>query len=1105
VASSGAGRERRGSAREGAWAFARRSGREARRLAAAASGGADDADAAVRAALRDAGFAARPRPAGDALLSGAHAVLDLEAASIWYRADATPADRLVYLAHELGHLNLHYLGRDTGGCSCDAQDLDDDPLLLGSVGYGPRQRRETEANVWAREFLLPVPVVRRLFADSALTAPEIARRCALPLPLVYHQLVESLSADAADDAAPAHETAADTAVRPSPFPLDPSQATAARAEAGPLLVGAGPGTGKTRTLTERLLFLVQEQGVAPEQILALTFSRKATAEMAERLAARDPVTARRIAVSTFHAFGLDLLRRHWSAAGLPPRPVLLEQADALALLERRLHMVRLGPLRYLHDPAYPLPDTLQIIGRAKEQAIDPGGFAARAEAANDDRLRDAARMYRLYEELLGEKGAIDFADLVARPLRLLETDPHVRAAEQARWRHILVDEYQDVNRAGARLVRVLSGGDGEGTGLWAVGDLRQAIYAFRGASPGNVTRFREDFPGGRRTELAVNYRSVPELVALFGVACGEGRDTWRAARESAAGDSAGGEHTPAPSAAARLAVAGDDVAQADGIAREIRRFADAGYGFGDQVVLCRTHGQGRAIRAALVDRGLPVTADAAGETVLAYLDVRELLVLLARVVDPAGPSRHRFPELPASLRVSISNPGADALDLFREALWGEQGMARRLAAPEAVAVLLALAQTFRERASVILDEDEEPRRAFLAHLRRLLRLGSLPSVASRAVGAEDAPPAADAVRVLTVHAAKGLEFPVVFVPNLSAGKFPSRPAPSLLPALPDAAGASAPADDEEARLFFVAMTRARDHLILSRAERYNGRAAAPSPLLACVERDAADGLLQQSTWDRESAPTASIAVATGEVVLDGDAAPRPAVPAPDAEIYLRCPRRYYYARVLDLPPGDADAYTMFRRAVNLSLESPDPVAALDAAWVERGPAHWHPHARLYRAAADEIVAGAAANPDLASANRRRAATATSPPQQALTLALEHGDVLVHAGLLDPGTPVFEQATYRRAPAADTPVDPEPRISLLQEAAAAAGTPTMPVVRMRYVQSGETRAVADKPKMRQKHLAAYDRAIRGIRLKLWPPAPEEGTDCAACPYLFVCPD
>ena len=278
---------------------------EARTLRAGLSALPDDA---LKAAFADAELRLRPRKPGDALLSGAHAVLDREAEAVWYRDDVTGAERRLILAHELGHVRLHHHDDD---CRCDDGDLEEDPGAL-AAGYGPRQRREAEANVFAREFLLPAAEAQRLFADGA-DAPTLAKDLGLPLSLVYSQLSQSVQITPnPNNGEPKPETSpiigGQGVVAPG---LDPSQAAAALAEKGPLLVGAGPGTGKTRTLTARVLHLLAEKKVAPENILCLTFSRKAAEEMRERIGAEAPDAAARLAISTFHAFGLDLLRRRW--------------------------------------------------------------------------------------------------------------------------------------------------------------------------------------------------------------------------------------------------------------------------------------------------------------------------------------------------------------------------------------------------------------------------------------------------------------------------------------------------------------------------------------------------------------------------------------------------------------------------------------------------------------------------------------------------------------------------------------------------------------------------------------------------------------------------
>ncbi|WP_395090021.1 UvrD-helicase domain-containing protein [Armatimonas sp.] len=983
------------------------------------------ADALLEAAFAVAGLTVRPRPRRDPLLFTSHAVLDIEASAVWVRDDASLQERRLILAHELGHLKLHHSPEE---CRCDEGDLAETPESAGS-GYGPRQRRETEANVYAREFLLPAPLARKLFIDDKLDAVEMAEKLGLPLATVIAQLTAPLVLPISEKTPVEKSLVAG---------LDPSQAAAAKADYGPLLVGAGPGTGKTRTLTARVLFLVREKQVRPENILALTFSRKAAEEMRERIASEDETIAARAAITTFHSYGLDLLRRHWKLAGLPPRPLMLTEAEAFALLERRVASLELGPLRYIHDPAYPLPEALRAISKVKESGITPEELAARAETSGDEIWQDIARLYAAYEGLLKEYGALDFADLVVRPLRLLEAYSDVLAGERAKWRQVLVDEYQDINRSGARLVQLLTGPDG--TALWAVGDLRQAIYAFRGASPANVARFAEDFPGGRRMDLAVNYRSRPGLVTLFGQASGEGGEVWEPRREGLASTT--------------LAIAPHDAGQAEGMAMAMRAYVEEGYAWRELAMLCRTRSQARNLKKALVARGVPVGPGPDEGGLLTRPDVR---MLLARLEEQIGTN-------------------ADAYDSLIEMLYGAEGLARTLAEPEAVTSLLMLALTFREREAILRLGETRPIRAFLEHLRRLTRLGTAPSAPAN----ENE----DAVRLLTVHGAKGLEFPVVFVPNLAVGRFPPRPMPGLLTPLPaenddkEDEAKEEPgtvASDEEARLFFVALTRARDHLVLSRAVKHGRMSARPSPLLECLENvNGVETVFWRSSDALEPPPVRE------------QPGTRPEVKAPDAELYLRCPKRYELQVVQEKPTDNPTAYESFKRTVLAALSSAKPTEALPLLWRDHGPAQSDPSYVLYDKLAKEIVA-------------KSAPACPSNQRPLMALPLESGTILVRPDDYTESTQQAERRTLRKPPAPDTTkADPDIRLSLLQE------TFGPDQVFVRFLQDGRRLPVADRPRIRERHLDDYDRALRGIALKVFPAAPTERDECPSCPYFFSCP-
>ncbi len=298
----------------GHWQDIRRAARAWRAEVFGGTEGAPSAVALLEAAERYTGIRREPVAAGDPLLHGGVAALDAENGVIWYDADANLGLVAFYQAHEYAHL---WLGG--GHASCAAPDVDDEaaeePMPLGVQrveGYGPHERREREANVFAREFLLPTDVLCRWYLEG-LDPARIAERVGVPEGMVLHQLSRALLTPEIAGQTGCEEPVEDIAG------LDPSQREAALAEMGPVMLEAGPGTGKTHTLVGRILFLV-ESGVNPSSILALTFSNKAAEEMRSRVARVAPEAAPRIWMDTFHAFGLELLRKDGTLLGLPPLP-----------------------------------------------------------------------------------------------------------------------------------------------------------------------------------------------------------------------------------------------------------------------------------------------------------------------------------------------------------------------------------------------------------------------------------------------------------------------------------------------------------------------------------------------------------------------------------------------------------------------------------------------------------------------------------------------------------------------------------------------------------------------------------------------------------------
>ena len=552
--------------------------------------------------------------------------------------------------------------------------------------------------------------------------------------------------------------------------LDPEQRGAAGAGPGPLLVVAGPGTGKTRTLTHRLAHLVVERGMAAERCLAITFTRRAAAELQERLDDLVPGEAGRVLVTTFHGLGLRILREQHEAVGLGPGFRVADEAERLELLAELLG----GPER---EARRLLPE---LVRRKRARA-------ARWPDLDAEPSEVAGPLAR-YEAAMRKLDLVDLDDLLALPVTLLATDAGLAARYRERFGFVAVDEYQDVDELQYRLLRLLTTPE---SNLCVIGDPDQAIYGFRGADVGFFLGFTQDFPGATTVRLTRNYRSSPAIVA--GALQAIAPSSLVAGRELAAMAGAG--------APARITVhqAASDLAEAEFVVQTVDRLlggasflsldsgradgeAEHGPSFADIAVLYRTDAQSGPLAEALSRAGMPYQKRSHDR----LLD-RPAVRALVRALRDRPVTRDR--SLTARLvAAAAATEGA-----------GNQGAA------EALDLLAPLAA----RCGDDLDR-------FLAELA----LGD-------EVDTWD--PRADRISLLTLHAAKGLEFPVVFLTGCEDGLLPLRFGPQLSP------GELA----EERRLFFVGMTRARSHLFLSHARRraWRGsvREAEPSPFLAPLE------------------------------------------------------------------------------------------------------------------------------------------------------------------------------------------------------------------------------------------------------------------------------
>ncbi len=1130
----------------GHWEDIRRRARTYRTDALAESGGDVSAAALLTAAESLTGVRRLPVKAGDVLLDGGVAVLDRGANTIWFDRDADPRLAAFYQAHEYGHLWL-----DAEHAACSITDIDaeeyEEPLPLGEQrveGYGPEERREREANVFAREFLLPTDALKGWFLAERLDATAIADRVGVPEGMVFHQLTRALltpeiASKGASEGAPGGEP-----------DLDPSQREAARVEHGPLLLEAGPGTGKTRALVGRILFLL-EQGVSPSSILALTFSNKAAEEMRSRIARVAPDAASRIWVGTFHAFGLEILRKFGSYLGLPPKPAVVDPVEGLFLLERSLPELGLRHYQNLYEPTTHLSDILSAISRAKDEVVGPGEYAMLAEqmlagATTEketqaaEKALEVARVYAFYQEHLEAKGMLDFGDLIVRSVFLLRQHTEVRHLLRSTYEHILVDEYQDVNRASGLLLKELAGG---GEGLWAVGDVRQAIYRFRGASPSNVRLFLEDFPDAAVHALEHNYRSVPAVLDVFAelapdmrAARGAAFVPWRAERQQ------DGE--------VLMEVAEDGVSEIKGLAREMKRQRGLGVAYADQAVLCRSHTNLARIATGLEREGVPVM----------YLgdlferpEVRDLLALLALACEGDGRGLlrvARFAEygvpladvralldlakeqgvpFPRALKLAqdsdtISGRGKAGLGLLDRHLeglcygsnaWGmlarylfvRSSYVRGPLGEESIAgqqrrlAIYQFLQFAHAQRDLPVSGGEDPKRAFLRYVRRLEMFGEEKQLRQMPDWAGDL----DAVRLLTVHASKGLEFASVYLPVLGNGRFPLKRGSRSCP--PPAGMLRAEEEDwheeEEECLFFVALSRARDRLCLSRARRYLTQNSKPSPLLGHVA-----GLLPnppdgEITWSREE-----VVEVSSEAVLPAEVLPSFSVE--ELETYMGCPRRYYYEFVLGLGGRrDDSAYVEFHRCVYAllhwvqeELASGRPVE--DAAvllrfaeiWEERGPTD-HPYEGFYRRNAEDMVVQALSHPALASG-------AFARPEWEIELG--HGRVRLRPDhVAEPEDEAGSQPVVRRLRTGRSTRSErdKPVYSLYQKAAELSYPGREPRLESFYLSTGEVEDARMKSDTVERRVKKYDDAMAGIRLERFAPKPDD-RECPRCPHYFICP-
>lgn len=1101
------------------------------------TGGRVDAVALLAAARVVEGITVVPLPSDHPLLANGDGALHRETRTIYVSAALNPQLAAFVEAHEFGHWWVETPTDQTVAPRGIDPGAPEEPTPLGLrrvEAYSPQELRERHANMFAREFLLPRDQARRSFVEARQAAGDIATGRGLPIGLVHQQLAVALLLP--------EQQVTPAVIEPHKLPsLDPSQVQAAEHCGTPLLVEAGPGTGKTRTLIARIQHLLR-RGVGAPFILTLTFSNKAAGEIRERVAAAAPTASTELWAGTFHAFGLEFLRKHGHLEGIVEPVRLLDQADALALLEHELPVLGLDHYLRLHEPLLELRHILGAISRAKDEVFSPQDYAAaaarmQAVARNDeerlraDKAAEVARVYAQYEQQLRTSGFVDFADLINRPIEILRKYPKVREEVRLQYAHVLVDEYQDVNRASAFLLKELAAG---GERLWVVGDARQSIYRFRGAAPLNTVHFEKDYPGGERKSLAVNYRSRKQIVDTFGgyskgMRTGQGRAPTLRAQRGAGTD------------AVDCHVATNRGAEIAGIAAAIQGHSASGIAYRDQVVLCRSHAHLEKIALGLEQAGVPVL----------YLgdlferpEVRDLLAMLSFAAEPHRGALYRVATL-APYRMSL----ADVRTLLTYAATAQKtpwralddlNLVNGLSATGCVALerlrldlrsvdfkagpgaflcellfnrgallnaqLSGNSPADQQRRLAIhqflqfaLENDGpgagDPKRRLLDWVRRLEVFGD-----ERALRE---PPNAvdgiDAVRLMTVHASKGLEFRVVHLPALGSGIFPKSRQGQRCPA-PDGMLPATAADDhdeEEECLFFVALSRARDHLSLSRAARYSDKQNSnASKALMAIATHLPRSPEGPPTWTRSHLYPADAGVRSELAITvrehDGHS----------VDLYLRCPRRYLYQVVLGLSGSrDDTAYVRFHRAVyrvlqwlseqTVSVDGVSLANALSVCWQEIGPVD-HPLEPLYRAAAVRIVNQAGERSR--SGIRFGEAVSATVVGHALRLPIDEIEGVA------PGPIVLRRLRTGRAPKKPD----QGRLHALMAEGARQTFGDKARLEVHYLTTAQTVDVAFTSQVMEARLADCRIALASLAAGRYPAAPENQEDCPRCPHYFICP-
>ena len=629
--------------------------------------------------------------------------------------------------------------------------------------------------------------------------------------------------------------------------LNTQQLAAVKHEGSPLLVVAGAGSGKTRVLTRRIAYLLAERNVAPYEVLAITFTNKAAGEMKERVAQLVGDRAKMMWVSTFHSACVRILRKEASLLGYTNSFTIYDQSDSLRLITLVMRDMNLDAKRYAPRAV------ASLISQAKNELMGPADYLNQAK---DQFQEIVAQVFAIYQKRLTGANSMDFDDLIAKTVEVLQRYPDARSKYRSRFKHILVDEYQDTNHAQYILIKELVGSEIEGfpiAELCVVGDADQSIYAFRGANIRNILQFEADYPNAKTILLEQNYRSTQNILnaANAVIANNDNRKEKNLWSDAGTGSMIVGH------------IAESEHDEADFVVREIDRLRDLGSSNpGDTAIFYRTNAQSRVFEEVFMRVGIPYKV-VGGVRFYERKEIKDFLAYLRVIVNPNDEvSMRRIINTP---KRGIGDRALDQLDLYSQAnnltFWqslceveknSELAQRSSVSLIEFVKLIQSLqtlveaktrpsviAQAVLEQSGLLteLSQSKDPQdEVRVENLEELIAVateyeegeveegeeislvGFLEDV-SLVADADQIPDGEDhggVVTMMTLHTAKGLEFPTVFLTGMEEGIFPH----SRTLGDPEEL-------QEERRLAYVGLTRARENLFITRAE-YRSSWGAPN-------------------------------------------------------------------------------------------------------------------------------------------------------------------------------------------------------------------------------------------------------------------------------------